>query len=71
MVLVLSATVLVHEGREMPEPTIDHERLGDDGLSIDDVAFSFGIAWKRAGCVSEGFVEYEYRVAEYELHVER
>jgi len=33
----------------MPEPTFDHERLGDDSLSIDDVAFSFGIARKLGG----------------------
>ena len=44
VVLVLSATVLVLERTAMPQPTFDHERLDVYRLSIDFVAFSYGIA---------------------------
>ena len=51
MVLVLSKTVLVIvlERIVMAEPTFDHERLDVYRLSIDYVAFSFGITKSLGG----------------------
>jgi hypothetical protein len=53
----------------MTDPVVDHERLGVDRLSIDDVGFAYGIAGKLVGAnryIAEKATEYEYRSAEYE-----